>query len=381
MKRVACCLGMLLLAVSFSPASFAKDDTRPFYLGFMGSYYHPDDDRGTDDGFGGKALFGWRFSDHVWFEGALSGFETDDAVYDRFNDYGWTIGADAMFPFMTGSAVTPFALVGGGLAVEDKFGGPDRDRPYVNGGLGALFALSPHLALRAEARYVNNFNDIAGVDDQNTGDVVASLGVQFDLPGKSEPKMVVVTQPTPAKGDTDGDGVADDADKCPSSPKGAQVDATGCPIDSDKDGVYDYLDKCPNTPRGLKVDANGCVVVQTLLLENVNFEFNKSTLTPAAKKSLTENADNFRKQPNLKVEIAGHTDSVGSDAYNNNLSMRRANAVRDFLITQGMNPKNMVAKGYGESQPVADNKTDAGRAQNRRVEFRVLNKEELQSGK
>ena len=137
----------------------------------------------------------------------------------------------------------------------------------------------------------------------------------------------------------------------------------------------DYLDKCPNTTKGLKVDASGCVRdAQTLVLQNVNFEFNKSTLTAGAQDVLRGVAKGLNSQKDLKVEIAGHTDSKGSDSYNLRLSNERAASVRSFLISQSVSPTQLVSKGYGEAQPVATNSTDAGRAQNRRVEFRVLSK-------
>jgi len=152
-----------------------------------------------------------------------------------------------------------------------------------------------------------------------------------------------------------------------------QVYSDGCPIDLDQDGVPDYLDKCPNTTKGLKVDATGCVRdAQTIVLQNVNFEFNKATLTADAKSVLNDVAKGLVSQKDLRVEIAGHTDSKGSDAYNLNLSNGRAASVKSYLISQGVAPSQLVSKGYGEGQPVATNDTDAGRAQNRRVEFRVL---------
>lgn len=151
------------------------------------------------------------------------------------------------------------------------------------------------------------------------------------------------------------------------------MDTRGCPLDSDGDGVPDYLDKCPNTTKGLKVDATGCVRdAQTIVLQNVNFEFNKATLTADAKGVLNDVAKGLVSQKDLRVEIAGHTDSKGSDSYNLNLSNGRAASVKSYLISQGVAPSQLVSKGYGEAQPVATNDTDAGRAQNRRVEFRVL---------
>jgi OOP family OmpA-OmpF porin len=113
---------------------------------------------------------------------------------------------------------------------------------------------------------------------------------------------------------------------------------------------------------------------QTIVLQNVNFEFNKATLTADSQSVLNDVATGLKSDPNMKVEIAGHTDSKGSDAYNQKLSQNRANSVKAYLVSQGVPATRLVAKGYGEKSPVATNDTDEGRAQNRRVEFRVLAK-------
>jgi len=179
--------------------------------------------------------------------------------------------------------------------------------------------------------------------------------------------------------DADGDGVPDYLDKCPNTPKGCKVDKDGCPIDSDGDGVPDCQDKCPDTPKGVKVDNFGCPISEYIpepekpvVLTGVHFEFNKSILTPDSKTILDKVAASLKERPDVKVEIAGHTDSKGSDAYNLKLSDRRAAAVREYLISKGVMAENLTSKGYGESQPIADNKTDEGRAKNRRVELRRM---------
>lgn len=169
--------------------------------------------------------------------------------------------------------------------------------------------------------------------------------------------------------DDDGDGVPNSKDQCPGTPRGAKVDANGC-ADTDKDGVFDYRDKCPNTAPGTPVDNDGCDLDSEYRLEGVNFEFDKATLTSAAKARLDSDFEILKRHPDLKVEIAGHTDSVGDATYNEGLSLRRATSVRDYLVQKGANASNLTVKGYGESAPVASNDTSEGRAQNRRVEFR-----------
>ncbi|MDX1464516.1 MAG: OmpA family protein [Halomonas sp.] len=173
--------------------------------------------------------------------------------------------------------------------------------------------------------------------------------------------------PAPAPRDTDGDGVNDADDQCPGTPAGVAVDAVGCPLDSDGDGVPDYQDQCPGTPAGAEVNALGCE--ENLVLRDVNFEFDSATLTMGAEQILDGVAEKLRANKNVRVRIEGHTDAVGSDAYNQDLSQRRADSVADYLASQGVSRDRMRTIGYGESQPVASNETDAGRAENRRVEL------------
>jgi OOP family OmpA-OmpF porin len=164
--------------------------------------------------------------------------------------------------------------------------------------------------------------------------------------------------------DSDGDGVTDDMDQCPDTPKGVTVDAQGCPLDSDGDGVPDYLDKCPNTPKGAKINAQGCWILGGIL-----FETNKSDIKPNFYPDLDAVVTILENNAALNIKIEGHTDNMGSAAYNMKLSERRAKAVMEYLITKGIDPERLSAKGYGLTQPAASNNTKQGRAKNRRVEL------------
>ncbi|MFZ0725931.1 MAG: OmpA family protein [Desulfobacterales bacterium] len=135
--------------------------------------------------------------------------------------------------------------------------------------------------------------------------------------------------------------------------------------DSDGDGILDNLDKCPNTPRGATVNQYGCWAYQGDIL----FDFDKYNIKPAAYPILDEAVVVYEKNPGLKIEVQGFTDSIGTEEYNLGLSKRRANAVKDYLVGKGVDPKIMNVKGYGEMNPVASNDTKEGRALNRRVEF------------
>jgi OmpA-OmpF porin, OOP family len=167
--------------------------------------------------------------------------------------------------------------------------------------------------------------------------------------------------------DTDGDGVYDYLDKCPGTPSGVKVDAVGCPLDTDGDGVYDYQDKCPRTPSGAPVDERGCWV-----LEGLYFDTDKADIKARGYAILQEVAEVLELNPGVRVEIQGHTDNRGSEAYNQQLSERRAQAVRDFLVEAGIDADRLTAKGYGESKPVLPNTSDANMAKNRRVQVNPI---------
>ncbi|AUM68582.1 MULTISPECIES: OmpA family protein [Pseudomonas] len=158
-------------------------------------------------------------------------------------------------------------------------------------------------------------------------------------------------------GDEDGDGVPDSRDKCPGTPKGVQVDADGCP---------------PPAPAPV-VEEPAVVKEETIVIRDVHFEFNKATLTPGDKEVLSTVATRLKQETSTaQLRVTGHTDSVGSDAYNQRLSEKRANSVVNYLVDQGVPRASFVSvSGAGESQPVADNKTADGRAQNRRTEIRI----------
>ena len=178
--------------------------------------------------------------------------------------------------------------------------------------------------------------------------------------------------------DSDQDGVYDYMDECPETPAVARnfVDSVGCFLDTDGDGVYDYEDQCP-TIAGVKANL-GCPEikreVRNLLkkaMSGIQFENAKATIKPNSYKILNDIAKIFIDNPTYIVEVQGHTDNVGKYDYNMDLSERRAQAVRTYLINQGVPAERLTAHGYGPDRPIDDNKTKAGRAKNRRVEFNI----------
>jgi len=167
--------------------------------------------------------------------------------------------------------------------------------------------------------------------------------------------------------DSDNDGVPDYADRCPETPVGVEVDEYGCPFDSDGDGVSDYQDQCPDTPKGVSVDEVGCWECV-----HVRFDFDKWEITPGHMEALEGMLQCLNDSPEMKVEIQGHADSIGTMDYNLKLSEKRARAVLHYLLDSGIQKNRLKIKGYGFTRPVASNKTKEGRAKNRRVQLQPV---------
>lgn len=171
--------------------------------------------------------------------------------------------------------------------------------------------------------------------------------------------------------DTDGDSVADYLDKCPGTPVGSQVDEYGCELDTDGDGVVDRLDNCPGTPDGVTVDSKGCpkmIKEKVSVTLKVEFDFDKAVIKPGYYPHLKDVAAFLSNYPETQAVLKGYTDDMGTEQYNQNLSLRRAESVRNYLIEKySIDGARLTAQGFGESEPVATNLTEEGRQQNRRV--------------
>lgn len=181
--------------------------------------------------------------------------------------------------------------------------------------------------------------------------------------------------------DNDLDGVLDGADKCPldaEDPDGFE-DQDGCPDpDNDRDEVPDVSDQCPNTPGQKEREPLGCPTQPALVIvtdcevkitQQIHFATNKDIIKVESYPILDAVVDVLEKNASFKIEVQGHTDDKGSDAYNQELSSRRAHSVRKYLVSRGIAPDRLAAHGYGESRPIVPNDSDANRSLNRRVQF------------
>lgn len=210
-----------------------------------------------------------------------------------------------------------------------------------------------------------------GCPDRDRDGVVDLVDRCVDEPGTAE------LQGCPAPKDSDGDGVDDSRDGCPKSPGAIP---TGCPLDPDLDGLLGANDRCPDEPEtknGFE-DDDGCpdelpktVEAFTGTIRGITFELNRAQINPSAYATLDEAARVLEQYRELKVTIIGHTDASGSAARNLRLSQERAQAVLDYLVGKGIDAGRLEAIGAGSQYPIAENDTAEGRAQNRRIEFRL----------
>jgi OOP family OmpA-OmpF porin len=342
---------LLFCAIGVAAAANASaGDVGRWYVTPQGGGLITDSDRNIEDG---DALVGLSVGKHLSREWSIE-VNANGAHLDSFDPYAASL--DVLRVFRRDETLSPYVTLGVGGVRNDVKVGHDSTDFIAQAGAGLIWKLGENrrgtgsFSLRPEikARW-----DDAGREGHFT-DFIGTLGFQFAFGGKP---------PAPAPQPTV---------QAPPPPAPAPAPAPVAPADSDGDGVVDSADRCPGTPRGVAVDASGCPQQGEIALVGVGFETNSDTLTTASRAVLDPVAANLKKYPELQIELQGHTDSVGADKYNLNLSQRRADAVRSYLLSQGVSPAQVVARGYGESQPVADNSTAEGRAQNRRVVMKVL---------
>ena len=262
-------------------------------------------------------------------------------------------------------------------------------------GLGAKFSLSQGVNL--DLGYTMNFLDGDNLDGyhnrpQDDKFSYGHIGLEFALGKKSKPQLATYNPVAAMENDyiTRNAQLKSqlEAERASNAQRLAQIDAEWKKFlnDADKDGVSDHFDKCPDTPEGTQVDGAGCPLKITTVnpvrvvvteedkrvvaeaIRNLEFDFGKATIRSTSYPSLNRVAD-LLKTKDFSLKLAGHTDNVGSNASNLKLSKDRAESVKSYLVSQGANPSRIEATGYGESQPIATNKTNAGRQKNRRVEF------------
>lgn len=332
-----------------------------------------------DNGLAYGLGLGYTFNDRWSAEAVLNHIDTESNLGGGDVD-GWLYRLDALYNFLPFDKLVPYLAAGvGGITLDPDKSGSESDF-LVNYGAGLKYFIRDNMALRGDVRHLMTFPDnnllytvgltyffggekkVLELPKDSDGD-----GIYDDLDRCPDTPQGVKVDASGCPPDTDGDGVLDYLDQCPDTPPGVMVDQKGCPLDSDGDGVYDYLDQCSVTPRGATVNQDGCWV-----LTDMNFDTAKWDIKPEFYKKLDEVAIILKKNPSLKIEVQGHTDNMGSARYNKMLSGKRAKAVMEYLVGKGTAPSRLSHAGYGFSRPLASNKTPEGRARNRRVALKPI---------
>lgn len=297
---------------------------------------------------------------------------SDGVDYKTGGDTSITRGAfNGVYTFDGMDSIVPFAKAGVGY---ERVGSevPDNESGlFLDAGAGLKVPFTDNIALKLEAIYMAKLGgNNSGSADSN---LVTMAGLTFAFGGEEQKPAPIVEEEVVVvvvDGDDDNDGVLNSIDKCPDTKTGVKVDAVGCAIpvvnpDLDNDGVLNENDLCPDTRPGAKVNSDGCPKVVNL---HVNFETDSAVVPATSTKSINVYADFLTTNTNYTAKIVGHTDSTGSEAYNQKLSEKRANSVKENLVERGVDAKQITTLGKGETAPVASNTTAQGRAENRRIE-------------
>lgn len=356
-ERIARTLALVALATIGTATAAAPDR----YFSISGVYTEPDSNRNADYGLGYSLGYGFLFDPaaSVELRGWSNSLETGPGTVQDFYQYG--LGVD-----LVGSLGNPaqghfFGAIGGGGVRNDVLPNSKDDTGlYGNVALGWRGAPLKNWSLRPRLEVRGTYDAFDG------GQTDVALGVGIEILPRADriverERIVEKTVEVPKI-----------VEKVVEVPKEVVKEVMIEPVDSDGDGIYDARDKCPNTLKGAKVDANGCVVTeQTITLPNIEFKSGKALLTDKGEGTLEAVLRFLESQPEVGLEIVGHTDSQGPENYNLKLSQDRARSVLDFLAGKGIASSRLTSKGMGESKPIASNATAAGRAKNRRVELNI----------
>lgn len=397
MKRLFAVLGLCSIAASAATAAGPWDnlsDNSGFYfgadlgqstwdldqraldqdvvdtLGDLGLGVVAGDSEISDDGFTWGLVLGYQLFPFLAFEASYVDLGSAEykATVDASDGVSTTavnasVDADSSGATVSGLAILPFA-----------------EHWQVFGRAGAYFGSTD-----SKARLALDGSELAGEDSSNSTSFMWGAGLGYS--NGDWTTRLEYQQYTDVGEDSGFSGVDIDrivlgavyrtdfgawhrrSEPVPPPPVVTPVAAAApvAPPDSDRDGVVDAEDRCPNTPAGERVGPFGCTCDVTV---RVHFAFDSAELTPEARELLDGVAARLNELQFIGGEVAGHTDSVGDDAFNLDLSRRRAQAVLGYLESKGVAPGRMTAVGYGESQPIADNETEEGRALNRRVVIR-----------
>ena len=340
---------------------FLDGDFSPFIIGGAGAYHSLENPLGEDLDYQLHLGLGLRAMATEWL---AVRFEVRDVVTDGFGDSNAIAGNNLELTFgfdlFPAKAAEPKDTDKDGIidvndkcpevkGVESAQGCPDAD----GDGLTDADDACPNEPGPAEFKGCPDRDGDGVIDREDKCPDVPGVAALFGCPDK------------------DADGITDAEDACPT--EAGKKELKGCP-DKDGDGVADKDDKCPDV-RGLK-EMDGCLPKEaekfTGSIKGINFEYNKARLLPASYKVLDEAVAVLNKFPSMRIKIEGHTDNKGNADFNKKLSTERAQSVMDYFLGKSVDASRLQSEGFGPDRPIADNKNEAGRAQNRRVEFSLI---------
>ena len=336
--------GLAALSIAYADETL---DNR-WYVAPYVAFVNTGGDRGADDGWNAGAGIGKMLDKYFNLEVKSFYGELGSSAGD-WETAGATVDLQYYF---SRSRLAPYTVIGVG-GMNTSLGNTETGTFIGEAGAGVVYEVSDSFFLRGDMRYRynNNFETNFGRKTDEFHDMTINFGFVVPFGAKS---TVVTKFEMPAS--------------APLAPAPVVERAVDCSaMDSDADGVNDCNDKCPGTMASSKVDFRGCPV--SLELKGVNFKVDSAQLTPSAMQVLDRVAVNLNNYPEkVDIEVHGHTSSEGSDAHNMKLSQNRSQSVVNYLKMRGVRNR-LTAKGYGESHPIADNKTEQGRSLNRRVEL------------
>jgi OOP family OmpA-OmpF porin len=321
--------------------------------------YGFDSDRQLDNQVLYNLGIGYRFASPwaIEFSYLNADSETENGGVDVNADH---YRLDGLYHLETINKITPFFSFGVGQADFDTTSS-DNGESLVNVGVGAKYWFKEKTALRSDFKFFRT---------SESSDIDAAFYVSLH-------HSFSQARPTPAPApagplDTDNDGVTDDRDACPRTPANVSVDSRGCAIDTDGDKVPDYKDSCPGTDMaGARIDSRGCYEMlkeRVSVKLNVEFDTDSAEARPTHKVEVQRVSDFMAQYPPTKVTIEGHTDSRGTEAYNQNLSQRRADTIANILTRDfNVSADRVSSIAHGETKPIASNDNVEGRQTNRRV--------------
>ena len=320
-------------ALTLGSAAAVADEGQ-FYIAPGLQWLDFDADRMLDNETGFTLGLGYDFTNQL--SGEINVFDMDlDGTGPDEDLFQYRFDLLYSFERQLGS-LTPFLVAGGGHSDFSQ-----NEETVWDAGVGVKYQINENLALRTA------FRKFWGMDE-HMHDYGVDMSLVYSFGGSPA---------APAR---------------PAAPVAAAPAPAAAPADADRDGVPDARDACPDTPSTHRVDARGCSIpVQEVarITLNVQFDFDQAVVKPEYRDEIQEVADFLRQYPDTVASLEGHTDSMGTDEYNQSLSQRRVDAVRQTLIEQfGIAANRVRAQGFGEARPVASNDTADGRAQNRRVE-------------